>query len=80
MNMATKEGMVRECAEEARRQLETAYPEHIESLVKGSEMWDSIWRAKQMIQNIIDVMDDMDADEWLTEVRDKAKKYYGKEE
>ena len=77
--MATKEGMIRECAEEVRRQLETAYPEHIESLVKGSEMWDSIWKAKQLIQTIIDTMDDRDADEWLTEVYGKSKKYYEEE-
>jgi len=77
--MATKEGMIRECAEEARRQLETAYPKHIESLVKGSEMWDSIWRAKQMVQIIIDVLNDMDADEWLTEAHSKAKEYYEEE-
>ena len=78
--MATKEGMIRECAEEACRQLEKAYPQHIESLYKGSEEGHSMWLAKQMIQTIIDIMDDMDADEWLTEVGDKAKKYYGEEE
>ena len=75
--MATAEGMIRECAEEAFKQLETAYPEHIESLVKGSEMWDSIWRAKQMVQTIIDTLNDKDADEWYTDVKVSCRKYYG---
>tara|TARA_R100001082_G_C4358680_1_gene158204 strand:- start:333 stop:569 length:237 start_codon:yes stop_codon:yes gene_type:complete len=65
---------------EAIEQLDVAYPEHIQSLVKGSPMWDSIWRAKQLVQSALDVIDQMDDDEWLEKVTKLSKEYYGDEE
>jgi hypothetical protein len=65
---------------EAIEQLDVAYPEHIQSLVKGSPMWDSIWRAKQMVQSAVDIIHEMDDDEWLEKVTKLSKKYYGEEE
>ena len=41
---------------EAIYQLDIAYPEHIQPLVKGAKMWDSIWRAKQMVQSAMDII------------------------
>ena len=65
---------------EAIEQLDRAYPEHIQTLVKGSPMWDSIWRAKQMVQSAMDIIHEMDEDEWLEKVTKLSKEYYGDEE
>ena len=63
---------------EAIYQLDIAYPEHIQPLVKGAKMWYSIWRAKQMFQSAMDIIQEMDDDEWLEKVTKLSKEYYGK--